>query len=110
VRSLDDPQIAWWESKLMFVACDMSGLYRSIDTGGHWTLLDTRVVQGSKRFSVAIHPTERRILGYHPFQGVKESSDGLGWTDFSPSAPLHRQSILDRAGRHHACPPPLGSA
>jgi hypothetical protein len=65
---------------------------RSIDTGGHWTLLDTRVVLGSKRFSVAIHPTERRILGYHPFQGVKESSDGLGWTDFSPSAPLHRQS------------------
>jgi hypothetical protein len=89
--SLYDPQVSWWNPDFVFVACDMIGLYRSIDGGSHWTMLDTRIVQGSNRFSVAIHPTQQRILGYHPFQGVKESVDGLNWNDFSPATPLNAQ-------------------
>src|SRR5450755_3612987 len=82
VISPDDPT-------LMFVSCDLTGLYRSTDGGQNWVLLDGRVVQGSSRFSVAFDPSRAgHVIAYHPAQGLKESTDGgVNWTPFSPALP-----------------------
>lgn len=83
------PRISPFDSSLMFVACDMRGLYRSADGGRNWTMLDTRAVQGSNRFSVAFDPTtDGHLVGVHPVRGLMESSSaGLSWSAFSPALP-----------------------
>jgi hypothetical protein len=79
--SMYAPAISPFDANTMFVACDMTGLYRSIDGGGHWTMLDGRQVQGSTRFSVVFDPNSSgHVLGFQPFQGLKESFDnGATW-------------------------------
>ncbi len=76
-------------SSLMFVSCDMSGLYRSADRGLNWKLLDQRQVKGSKEFSVAFDPANtNHLVAFHPRQGLKESTlggaDGT-WNAFAPA-------------------------
>ncbi|HEV2989376.1 MAG TPA: hypothetical protein VG759_13110, partial [Candidatus Angelobacter sp.] len=51
------PVVAPYNSNIIFVSCDMTGLYRSTDGGQHWTMMDERKVQGNTRFSVAFDPT-----------------------------------------------------
>lgn len=92
------PEIAPWAStagnpQRWYVACDMTGLYRSTDaaTGtGTWTLLDTREVQGFARFGVACHPaTAGQLLAFQNTQGLKESTrygDDYSWTTLVPLA------------------------
>jgi hypothetical protein len=86
-----DPTIAPNNSNLIFVACDMAGLYRSDNGGARWSLLDERVVQGFGRadrplgfpklgFSVAFHPSGNLMLASRRYQGLKTSPDGDSWT------------------------------
>jgi hypothetical protein len=64
------------EPQVMFVACDMNGLYRSADGGVTWTLIDDRTIQGSTRFSVAFDPqTPGRVIGFHSTFGLRLSTD-----------------------------------
>lgn len=85
----------------MFAGCDMSGVYRSVDSGNHWTLINTRdiVATGAQAawggtsggvFSVAVDPANaKHIIAVHTLQGPKEScsegADGT-WTKYIPSA------------------------
>jgi hypothetical protein len=84
------PVVSSWPGSLqqpvLFVGCDMSGLYRSIDGGAHWTMLDYRDVQCSApylnstqrytAFSVAVDPaTPNRVAGWHPHHGFRISTD-----------------------------------
>src|SRR5438105_8078685 len=84
-----DPRISPFDANLMFVACDMTGLYRSVDRGLSWSLLDTRRVQGSNRFGVAFDPArDGHVVGAHPMLGLMESIDwGVSWTPFAPALP-----------------------
>lgn len=77
-----DPKISPHDPKVMFIACDMTGLYRSENGGADWALCDARKVQGSSRFSVAFDPhDEMRVVGYHPQRGLVESKDrGKCWS------------------------------
>jgi hypothetical protein len=88
--SMYGPVISPSASQTMFVSCDMTGLYRTIDGGLSWHMLDTRVVQGSTRFTVAYDPTRAgHLLAFHPVQGLQESfDDGLGFGLFQPALPL----------------------
>jgi hypothetical protein len=83
------PAVAPYNSNIIFVSCDMSALYRSMDGGLHWTMMDERTVQGSTSFSVAFDPTTPgHIIGYHPSLGMRESFDtGNTWSAFSPGSP-----------------------
>ncbi|MCM3689064.1 hypothetical protein [Kocuria rosea] len=91
-----DPVISPWPagthwSEAIFVGCDMSGLYRSLDGGKHWTMLDYRDVQCSApvlastgrttAFSVALDPaTPGRVAAWHPHHGFRLSVDGgMSW-------------------------------
>ena len=87
--SIYAPAVAPYNSNIMFVSCDMTGLYRSMDGGQHWTMMDERQVQGSTSFSVAFDPTTQgHIIGYHPGLGMRESFDtGNTWSAFSPGSP-----------------------
>jgi hypothetical protein len=103
--SMYAPVVSPFDPKVMFVACDMTGLYRSANGGQSWTLLDQHKVHGSTRFSVAFDPAQQgHILGFQPiyctdafcinqcisgncYQGLMESPDnGLTWTA-NPSLP-----------------------
>src|SRR5947209_15403858 len=101
-----DPSVS---PKVMFVACDMTGLYRSADNGQNWTLLDQHKVHGSTRFSVAFDPAKAgHVLGFQPIycpnnltcanacaagapncnQGLMESNDnGLTWSPYPTALP-----------------------
>jgi hypothetical protein len=87
-------------NRVMFVACDMRGLYRSLDNGQRWTMLDTRLVYGSSRFSVAFHPAiAGHVLAFRPHQGLKVSSNnGDSWSDLSPALPLAPGESVTAAG------------
>lgn len=77
---------------VMFVGCDMLGIYRSTDAGKDWTLLDTKdIVSGADGlFSVAADPANpKHVIAFHPFQGVKESwEEGANgtWRKYRPAA------------------------
>jgi hypothetical protein len=84
------PRISPRDPQLMFVGCDMRGLYRTTDAGLDWQLLDTRTVDGgSTRCGVAFDPNSaNRIVGVHRWQGLKESTDaGATWHDFPVAFP-----------------------
>ena len=87
--SIYAPAVAPYNSNIIFVSCDMTGLYRSKDGGLTWTMMDERQVQGNTSFSVAFDPTTPgHIVGYHPSFGLVESFDtGDTWHQFSPSRP-----------------------
>jgi Galactose oxidase, central domain len=50
------PAISPWLPNLMFLSCDMGGLYKSTDSGQQWHMLDGRDMRGSTRCRVAFHP------------------------------------------------------
>jgi hypothetical protein len=87
--SIYAPAVAPYNSNIIFVSCDMSALYRSMDGGLHWTMMDERTVQSTTSFSVAFDPTTPgHIIGYHPSLGMRESFDtGNTWSAFSPGSP-----------------------
>jgi hypothetical protein len=88
------PRVSPWPAHpdLMFVSCDMTGLYRSEDGGANWALVDGRKAQGFTRFSVAFNPaTDGHLIALHSVFGLHESlthgAPGT-WTPFSPALPL----------------------
>jgi Bacterial Ig domain len=97
--SIYAPAVAPYNSSIIFVSCDMTGLYRSTDGGLHWTMMDERAVQGSTSFSVAFDPTTQgHIIGFHPGLGMRESFDtGTTWSAFSPGLPSGAGSITAAA-------------
>src|SRR5262249_8066343 len=86
---------------------------RSTDGGDTWVLLDTRDVQGSARFSVAFDPANsNHIIGFHQFQGLKESNDGgIAWTAVTPAWPTDMATgqpyVVTAAGVAPGSPPSL---
>jgi hypothetical protein len=96
--ALYGPVISPYAPSTMWASCDMGGLYRSIDAGLTWDMLDTRAVKGATRFTVAYDPTRSaHLVGLHPVQGLQESfDDGLGWSPFTP--PLPAGTIVTAAG------------
>jgi hypothetical protein len=90
------PVISPHNQNVMFVACDMSGLYRSIDGGSTWQMLDGRLMDGSVSmrstkvgladgfflgFPVAFHLADpNTIYSYGTRRGLAWSTDlGLSW-------------------------------
>jgi hypothetical protein len=79
------PRISPHDPNLVFVACDMSGWYRSDNMflsedrrwDRNWTMLEQRLVRGSIHFSVAFDPdADKRVMGFNSTEGLMESIDG----------------------------------
>ncbi len=56
------PSCSPHDQDLMFVTCDMGGVYRSEDGGKLWSMLDKRQLHGARDFPVQFHPTDPDTL------------------------------------------------
>lgn len=75
------PAVSPHASDLMFVQCDMGGLYRSVNGGGTWTMVDGREMTASlnpMRCHVAFDPRpgQHRAYAYGAYRGIRRSDDG----------------------------------
>ena len=79
---------------LIFVWCDMSGLYRSTDGGQSWTLLDKRQMRNGCPCKVLFHPTDPNVV-YGVGGGVlKVSKDkGLTWSPLTTEQPWKGETV-----------------
>lgn len=56
------PAISPHDPNLLFVACDMGGVYRSANGGATWTLLDKRQLRDAACCPVLFHPCDDRVV------------------------------------------------
>ena len=85
------PSISPHDEKLMFVACDMGGWYRSTDGGATWRMCDGRQVR-KVNLNAVFHPTDPNVVYVGTRGGIKRSSDrGKTWEhvagEFNPANP-----------------------
>src|SRR5450755_4072301 len=66
---------------LRFVACDFGGLYRSVDAGANWDLLDRHSMHGNTLCPVVFDPVDQNaIYAYSDERGLRRSPDrGDSW-------------------------------
>ncbi len=82
------PSISPHDPNVLFVACDMGGVYRSLDGGRSWTMIDKRQLREATGCPVLFHPREARTVYAAGDGWVKTSTDaGLTWTILSPGQP-----------------------
>ena len=75
------PAISPHNSNLLFVGCDMGGMYRSADGGETWTMIDKRHLRGAFRCPVAFHPRDAKVVYAPANDSLKISADqGVTWT------------------------------
>jgi hypothetical protein len=72
-------------SNILFVQCDMGGLYRSEDGGATWTMIDGREMTAALndlRCPVVFHPVASdTIYAFGTYRGIRRSADlGRIWT------------------------------
>jgi photosystem II stability/assembly factor-like uncharacterized protein len=79
------PAVSPFDSNLMFVSCDMNGIYRSTDGGAKWSMLDGRMLRGdyNQTSRVFFHPTDAStvyVWGYGQGMGALRVSHDKGQT------------------------------
>ena len=73
------PSISPHDERLMFVACDMGGWYRSTDGGNHWRMCDGHQIR-KVNFPAVFHPTDANVIYAGTRGGIKRSRDrGETW-------------------------------
>lgn len=88
------PAISPHDDNLMFVSCDMSGVYRSADRGKSWTMLHFDEIRSSRRCGAVFHPSDPDIIydenyGNWSYHLARSTDAGITWTDLwqMPGAP-----------------------
>jgi hypothetical protein len=101
-----EPVVSPHDSFLRFVACDMTGLYRSVDGGANWEMIDCHEMIGDTTISVVFDPSDpNRLFAYHFFRGLRSSTNrGTTWTPIQLGGGLTAATIItalaaDAAGR-----------
>src|SRR5215218_10303351 len=91
------PAVSPHDPNLMFVQCDMGGLYHSTDGGNTWLTVNGREMTASlnyMRCPVAFHPTDPDVVyAFGAYRGIRRSDDrGQTWPNVlvrdDESAPL----------------------
>ena len=82
------PAVSPRDGNLMFVACDMGGVYRSADGGTSWSLLDKRQLRDAHRCPVLFHPQYAAWI-YADGGGILKMSRDAGrtWTALCAQQP-----------------------
>ena len=89
------PAISPLDGDLMFISCDMGGLYRSTDAGRTWRMVNFRQLAGNTRCAPAFHPTDvTTIYAADGHRGLCVSHDtGITWQPVSTEPPWGRARI-----------------
>ncbi len=75
------PAISPHNSELMFVSCDMGGLYKSTNAGKSWELLNFRSMSSSNTLTTVFHCTQGNILWDESGYSLMMSEDtGKSWS------------------------------
>lgn len=75
------PAISPHDPNLLFVACDMGGVYRSADGGASWTIFDKRQLRDCAGCPILFHPRNSAVLYAAPEGAFKTSADhGVTWS------------------------------
>src|SRR6266568_4913286 len=84
------PSISHRNPNFMFVACDMSGLYRSFDAGQHWQMIESDAMLASTRCPVTFdHKDGNTVYAFDPFRPLLRYSLDAGdtWKTLANSLP-----------------------
>ncbi len=74
------PGISPADSSLMFVACDMSGAYRTSDGGASWEMIPSSRLKSSTSCAPAFCPGDRNLIWDDGGNWIYKSSDaGVSW-------------------------------
>ena len=74
------PAISPIDTNVMFVSCDMGGVYRSTDRGETWQMINFRQLKSSINCATVFHPTDRNILWDESGRSLMKSTDaGKTW-------------------------------
>jgi hypothetical protein len=89
------PVVSPHDANLMFVACDLTGLYRSENGGSTWRVVDGRQMQGNSQCSVAFdpRPTQAKLVyaydDFPAYLGLRVSTNGgITWNPFLVPGPF----------------------
>ena len=86
------PSISPYEPKLMLVACDMSGSYRSLDGGQTWALIHCMQMNGNAGSAFPAYLPDK--IFWHRGALLRVSADkGVTWRDTAAAFPWDKQEI-----------------
>jgi len=89
------PAISPHDGDLMFVSCDMGGLYRTTDGGRSWRMVNFRQLAGNTQCAPAFHPVDVNVVyaADRP-RGLCVSRDkGVTWTPVTKEPPWGRSPV-----------------
>lgn len=103
------PAVSPHDDNLMFVSCDMSGVYRTTNGGENWEMIDYRQLKSSIRCAPVFHPTDENIMWDEMGSSIMQSTDkGKTWEKATEldEAPLDMICVMDngKAKLIMACP------
>jgi len=84
------PSISPLNPNFMFVACDMSGLYRSFDAGQHWQMIESDAILASTLCPVTFDYKDGNIVyAFNPFRTLLRYSLDAGdtWKTLASTLP-----------------------
>ncbi len=88
------PSISPHDRNLVFVACDMGGVYRSANGGRTWTMLDKRHLRDAHRGPMLFHPNYHGWIWAGGAGRLKMSRDGgVTWKAVNPNQPWGSEPV-----------------
>lgn len=88
------PSISPHDPNLVFVACDMGGVYRSSNGGQTWTILDKRQLRDAHRCPVLFHPVYSGWMWAGGAGRLMFSRDGgVSWKAVNPNQPWGSEPV-----------------
>ncbi len=88
------PAISPLNKNLMFTSCDMSGFYKSLDTGASWNIIDFHQINSCNQCYPAFDPSDPARIYTASNAVLKTSSDGGStWStirSYSPDTAIYR--------------------
>jgi len=89
------PAISPLDGKLMFISCDMGGLYRTTDAGRTWRMVNFHQLAGNTRCAPLFHPTDvNTVYAADGHRGFCVSHDkGVTWEPVTETPPWERARV-----------------
>jgi len=93
------PAVSPVDARLMFMTCDMSGVYRSVDGGRTWKFIHFHELQGATFTKILFDPTDSNVMydygGPYDAWALMVSRDaGITWKKLTEENPWGANNII----------------